>query len=57
MLQGRFVAIVTKITFFVPNFVTKKESSTSSILMGIHIFGLKEKEWRFRSIQKSVTKR
>ena len=56
-LQGRFVAIVTKITFFVPTFVTKTESRTSSILMRIHIIGLKEKEWRFRGIQKSVTKR
>ena len=54
-LQGLFVTIVTKITFFVPNSVTKMKSRTSLVVIGDLIFGLKEKKWRFRGLRKTVT--
>ena len=53
-LQGRFVTRVTKITFFVPNSVTKTKSRTSLIVIGDLFFGLKEKKWRFRGLRKTV---
>ena len=53
-LQGRFVTRVTKITFFVPNSVTKMNSRTSSWVIVTLFFGLKEKKWRFRGLRKTV---